>query len=253
MGSPATDQRGRMAVVEGDKPAAAKEDTPALAKSVDTGANIFMRLWRIEQELEAIRKSQTATVKMEGGGQYTYQYSGHDLILSYVRPLLAKHGVKFWPSTVKHERQGNLTMLTVHLKFINVDQPSDIAEAEIINYGADKGDKGGTKALTNAVREGIKKALNITSEDDKIADEHVDYVPNEGATRGEVDAAKEDRRAAIEQWAKAVKMAAEKAATKKDIERLQRENKDQLTSDDLPEVTRTFFIELFERRKAELP
>jgi hypothetical protein len=251
MGSQATDIRSRVGVVEGAKPA--PPEVHPLAESADAGANVFKRLWRIEQELEAIRKSQTATVKMEGGGQYTYQYSGHDLILSYVRPLLAKHGVKFWPSTIKHERQGNLTMLTVHLKFINVDQPDDIASAEVINYGADKGDKGGTKALTNAVREGIKKALNITSEDDKIADEHVEYVPSEGVSRADMDAAREDRRAAIEQWAKAVKMAAEKAATKKDIERLQRENKDQLTSEDLPEVTRTFFIELFERRKAELP
>lgn len=248
MASPQTNIASGVELVEGPKPAAANEGSPA--QSLDPAANIYKRLWRIEQELEAVEKSQTATVKMEGGGSYSYKYSGHDLILAFVRPLVAKHGVKMLPTTVKHERTGNLTMLTVRIDFINVDTPEDRTSVEVTNYGADKGDKGATKALTNAMREGIKKALNITSEEDKIADEHTDFQSSEGANRSDLDQAKEQRRAAIEQWAKAVKMALEKATTKKDVERIERENRDQLASDDLPEVTRTFFIELITARKA---
>lgn len=250
MVSTATDTRERMEVVAGPKPAPPPK--APLAESADPAANIYKRLWRIEQELEAVEKSQTATVKMEGGGQYTYKYSGHDLILAFVRPLFAKHGVKFWPSTIKHERTGNLSVVTVRIEFVNVDDPKDTTFAEITNYGADKGDKGATKALTNAVREGIKKALNITSEEDKFADEHTDFQSAEGATREDVEAAKEQRRAAIQQWAATFKSALESAPDLKTVRGLERENRDQLTSADLPGVTRSFFAELITQRKRTL-
>lgn len=251
MDSAATNPRGPVAVVEGSQPAVVAND-PRLPESADSTANVVKRLWRIEQELEAVEKSQTATVKMEGGGQYTYKYSGHDLILAFVRPLLAKHGVKTWPTTIKHERTGNLTMLTVRIDFINVDDPSDLISAEIVNYGADKGDKGGTKGLTNAVREGIKKALNITSEEDKVADEHTDFESEDGVSTKALAAEKETSRAAIEQWAKTFKSAIESAQDEKAIGRLQADNADQLNSEHLPAVTRMFFFELIAKRKTDV-
>jgi hypothetical protein len=245
-----TNTGGRVAVAEGVEPAAG--EAPPLAQSVDPKANVYLRLWRIERELGAVEKSQTATVKLESGGQYTYKFSGHDLIIAAVNPLLAKHGVKVWPTTIGHERTGNMTVLTVRMTFVNVDEPTDVAVAEVVNYGADKGDKGASKALTNCIREAVKKALNITSEEDDRANEHTDYQTNEGATRADLDKAKDQRRAAIEQWAKTFKMALQKAATKKDIQRLQRENAEQLSSEDLPEVTRTFFVELIQERLGAL-
>lgn len=258
MVSPTTNHGSGVAVADSAEPAAAEGAAAVearrltLAESCDPSANLFKRLWRIEQELEAVEKSQTAQVKMEGGGSYSYKYSGHDLILAYVRPLLARHGVKFLPTTLKHERTGNLTMLTVGIQFINVDVPDDRTVVEVVNYGADKGDKGATKALTNAVREALKKAFNITSEDDKIADEHTDFESGEGATRADLDKAREAARSNLEKWALTFREALNSAATVKDVERLQRENKDQLTSDTLPPVTREFFIELIETRKQDL-
>lgn len=258
MDSPQTDLGGGVVLADGAQSAAA-EGTAAvearrvtLAESCDPGANLFKRLWRIEQELEAVEKSQTAQVKMEGGGSYSYKYSGHDLILAYVRPLLAKHGVKFLPTTLKHERTGNLTMLTVGIQFINVDDPEDRTVVEVVNYGADKGDKGATKALTNAVREALKKAFNITSEDDKIADEHTDFQSDDGASRADIDKAHEVARAALEKWATAFREALKNAQTVDDVKRLERDNREQLTSPGLPAVTRTFFAEAIETRKREL-
>jgi hypothetical protein len=253
MASEAARERRGVAVVESAEPPAANEDTKALAESADPAANIYKRLWRIEQELEAVEKSQTATVKIEGGGSYSYKYSGHDLILSFVRPLLAKHGVKVWPTTTKHERIGNLTALTVRLDFVNVDDPKDTTSAEVVNYGADKGDKGASKALTNAMREGIKKALNITSEEDKKADEHTDFEPAEGASRAEVDAAKERAADSVVGWASTFKAALQGCRTKKEVGRLQAENAARLTAPELPAVTREFFNDLIAKLKAELP
>ena len=142
----------------------------------------------------------------------------------------------------------------VDFEWESLDDPSDRRVIRWAGAGTDDGDKGFSKAGTNALKEHLKKLFLITDRDDaKEETESVEHKPEGGASRADVEAAREDRRAAIEQWAKAVKMAAEKAATKKDIERLQRDNREQLASEDLPEVTRSFFIELFERRKAELP
>lgn len=256
MASTPTNTRERVGVAEGPEPAASNEDTgkeaQSLAQSADPDANIYQRLWRIERELGRVEKSQTATVRMESGGQYTYQYSGHDLIMAAVNPLLAKHGVKALPTTTNHERIGNMSVVTVRVDFINVDRPEDRASVEMVNYGADKGDKGASKALTNAVREAIKKAFNITSLEDQKADETTEFQTADGATRKDVDIAKEQARSALEKWATSFKSALENAQDGAEVMRLQRENKDQLTSEHLPEVTRSFFIKLIEERKKAL-
>lgn len=249
MVSAKTNTRGRMALVASPEPADGRK--AALHESIDPKASLVKRLWRIEQELGAVEKSQTATIKGDGGS-YSYKFSGHDVIIAAVNPLLGKHGVKLLPSTVAHERTGNMTVLTVRVEFVNVDNDDDRCAVEVVNYGADKGDKGASKAFTNCVREGIKKALNITSVEDDRANETTAYEPAEGATRADLDAAKENARAAIEQWAKAFKMGLERASDIKDVQRLERENRDQLANETLPEVTRTFFIELIQTRKAAL-
>lgn len=239
-----------VAVATGDEPADGPKDT--LQGSIDPTASIVLRMWRAELDIGKVEKAQVATVKMESGGSYTYKFSGYDVIVAAVKPALARHGIKVIPTIDHHERIGNLTVLTVTVRFVNVDDPDDFINIQMVNYGADKGDKGASKALTNCVREAIKKGLGITSVEDDRADETTEFETGEGATRKDVDNAREDRRAAIEQWAKAVKMALEKATDVKDIQRLERENRDQLTSEDLPEVTRTFFIELIEKRKKDL-
>jgi predicted transcriptional regulator len=241
---------GGVGVSEGNEPASAK--APALARSVDPAASLMLRMWRAELDIGAVEKAQTATVQMESGKNYTYKFSGYDVIVAAVKPALAKHGIKVIPTTKTHERIGNLTVLTVDIAFYSVDDPEDMLTVQMVNYGADKGDKGASKALTNCVREGIKKALGITSVEDDRADETTVYESDEGASRADLDRAKEGRRGAIENWARTMKSAIENATDTKTVDRIGRENSAQLMSEDLPEVTRVFFTELMERRKAEL-
>lgn len=244
-------------MAESAEPAAAVEDTskaPKLAQSIDPTANIVLRLWRIELDVGAVEKSQLATVKTEGGQTaYTYKFTGYDAVVAAVRAAQAKHGVKIMPSKGHHERVGNLTVLTMLVDFINVDDPSDKLTVEMTNYGADKGDKGASKALTNVMREAIKKGLGITSVEDDRADETTEFESGEGATRAEVDQAKARSSDAIVGWASTFKAALENCKDKKAVGRLQAENAERLASPDLPAVTRTFFNELIERLKRDLP
>lgn len=244
-------------MVEGAEPVAAVEDppkAPRLAQSIDPEANIVMRLWRVELDIGAVEKAQLATVKTEGGQTaYTYKFTGYDAVVAAVRPALARHGVKVMPVAGHHERVGNLTILKQTVDFINVDDPVDKLTVEMTNYGADKGDKGASKALTNVMREAIKKGLGITSVEDDRADETTEFVSGEGATRAEVDDAKSRAADSIVGWAGTFKAALESCKDKKAVGRLQAENAERLASPDLPQVTRTFFNELIDRLKRELP
>jgi hypothetical protein len=136
--------------------------------------------------------------------------------------------------------------------FINVDDPKDRLSVEMTNYGADKGDKGASKALTNVMREMIKKGLGITSVEDDRADETTEFEAQDAAAGKAVAQAKEATAGAIEQWAKTFKAAIETAATAKDVGRLMAENATQLNDTSLPAVTRQFFLDLIVRRKEEL-
>lgn len=254
MDSQAPDFRDGMDVAEGAEPTVAGENpaAPRLAQSVDPAANIVLRLWRVELDIGAVEKAQTATIKGEGGQtQYTYKFTGYDAVVAAVRPALAKHGVKVMPTKGQHERTGNLSVVTMGVDFINVDNPSDRLSVEMTNYGADKGDKGASKALTNVMREAIKKGLGITSVEDDRADEVTEFESTEGVSRKELDNAHEGKRAALEQWARTFKAALENAQSLPDLRRLTRENHDQLTDEALPAVTRSFFGDLIGKRTKE--
>lgn len=243
-------------MAEGVVAAPADEDTskgPKLAQSADPTANIVMRLWRVELDIGAVEKAQLATIKGDNGAvQYTYKFTGYDAVVAAVRPALARHGVKVMPTKGHHERIGNLSVVTMGVDFINVDDPTDRLSVEMTNYGADKGDKGASKGLTNVMREAIKKGLGITSVEDDRADETTEFESSEGVSRKDLDTAKEGKRAALEQWAKTLKEALQNATTEKDVKRLMRENHDQLTDETLPAVTRSFFGDLIGKRLKEL-
>jgi hypothetical protein len=210
-----------------------------------------MRLWRAELDIGAVEKSQTATVKTEAGS-YSYKFTGYDKVLAAVKPALLRHGIKTWPTTINHERVGNLSIVTVRVDFINVDNPDDKTSVEMTNYGADKGDKGASKALTNATREAIKKALGITSEEDDRADETVEFDSHEGASRKELEEAKDRAADGILGWATTFKAAIEGATTERGLGRIIAENAQRMTSPELPQVTKGFFDDLITKRKAEL-
>lgn len=214
-----------------------------------------MRLWRVELDIGAVEKSQLATIKADDHKTtlYTYKFTGYDAVVAAVRPALARHGVKVMPAAGRHERIGNLTVLTLAVDFINVDDPTDKLTVEMTNYGADKGDKGASKALTNVMREAIKKGLGITSVEDDRADETTEFEATDTTGRAEVVAAKERSADAIVGWAQTFKAALEGAKDKKAVGRMVAENAARLTSPDLPPVTKQFFEELIAKLKRDLP
>ena len=244
-----------MAVSASDEPAAAEQ-------APKPWLTIGQRLAAIRKESFGIGKDDIQMQNAEG--TKSFKIKGHTIeaVLSEMRPLLDKYGVDLTPNLVERSYNGNRCDVIVDFRFDVLDSdPGDIygtpqwCERTVrwAGAGTDKGDKGFAKAGTNALKEMLKKVFLITDRDDaKEETEAVEHQTEEGASRQDVARVTEQRKRAIEQWAKAFKMAVEKSTDLKDLQRLKRENMDQLSSEDLPEVTRAFFFELLTKREAEL-
>lgn len=244
MASTTTDTRERVEVADGASAPAAEQDT-----AEKTPLSLKARMAAIRAECDAIGKQD---IQMEKDGK-RWTIKGHtvEAILSEIRPLLEKHGVSITPQLAERAYSGNRCDVLVDFLFERTDDSDEARTVRWGGAGTDNGDKAFAKAGTNAIKELLKKLFLVTDRDD--AREETDSVEHEtpetiAAKASAVDG--EKRRATIAAWAKTFKSAIENAPTKADLQRIERENRDQLTSSDLAEVTRTFFVELIEERKA---
>lgn len=227
-------------MAEGPRPADREEDT----EPVKT----------LTQRMAAIRKDASGIGKEEiTMGSYKIKAHTIEGVLHGVRTLFDKHGVWMQPQLAERTYHGNRCDVLFDFYFENIDDADDRKVIRFAGAGTDNNDKGFAKAATNALKEMLKKVFLITDrEDAKEEEDQVEYDSGDGASRAEVDKLSEQKRAAIEQWAKTFKHALMGAKDVASIQRLQRENKDQLVDESLPSVTRDFFIELIEKRKEEL-
>lgn len=248
------DNRKRVEMADSPEPPDADEDTTeGEEKPIKT---LTQRMMAIRSECSGVGKE---SIKMKGvkkdGKAYEYDISAHTIegVLHGVRTLFDKHGVWMLPNLVSREYSGNRCDVMMEFHFQNVDDPKDRMMMLYAGAGTDNSDKGFAKAGTNALKEMLKKVFLITDrEDAKEEEDQVEYRSGEGVSREEADELSEQKRAALEQWAKAFKMAITKVDNLKDLKRLQSENKDQLIDPALKDVTRDFFVELIEKREAEL-
>lgn len=245
MVSQATDLRERVDVAESAEPAPASEPTV-------TPRSLKERLAAVREEAFGIGKD---NIKMKSKAGVEFTIKGHtvEAVLSEMRPLLAKHGVDVWPNLVERTYTGNRCDVLVDFTFERTDEADEKRVIRWAGAGTDDGDKGFSKAGTNALKEMLKKVFLITDRDDaKEEEEKVEHRTDSDTGRERVAKAEADRAKAIQRWASTFKAALESARTDDDVKALERENKAQLTADDLPAVTREFFVDLIVRRKREL-
>lgn len=251
MVSQTTDTRERVAVAPRPQPTNG-DDRPA-EKAGETVLSLKRRMAAIRDECAGIGKQDIQMQNADRTKSWTIKGHTFEAVLSEIRPLFAKHGVDVTPNLIERTYAGNRCDVIVDFEFERTDDSDEKRVIRWAGAGTDNGDKAFAKAGTNAVKEMLKKRFLVTDRDDaKEEEEKVEHVTEEGATRQAVKTAKEAGRAALEQWAKTFKAALDTAPDKAAVDRLARENRDQLASEHLAEVTRTFFIELIEKRKKEL-
>lgn len=225
----------------------AESPEPAATEEGAGPVNLAKRLAAIRAEAFGIGK-QDITMG-------SFKIKGHTVegVLSEMRPLLAKHGVGLTPNLFERTYSGNRCDVIVDFEFESLTEPFDTRIVRWAGAGTDNGDKAFAKAGTNALKEMLKKLFLITDRDDaKEEEEAVEHQTADQVSRAELEKAKEAARANLERWATTARAAFVSAKTLDDVKALERENKDQLTSADLPPATRAFFAQLIEDRKRAL-
>lgn len=206
--------------------------------------NIHQKLFGIVSELGPLEKDKHVEIK----GKMAYEYISHDAVTGHIRPLLVKYRVMVRPTVQSVRTDGNRTELEVAVDFINVDDPSDVVSVLTIGYGVDPSDKGPGKAFSYALKYAYLKLFLLNSGDDI----ELEDLPHDSAVMTANQKEDSERRVVedIQAWAHTFKSALENAGTVKDVDMLQKANKDKLMS--APDVTRDFFVDLIETRKRTL-
>jgi len=244
MASSETDKREGVGVPDGNE--------PAVTEGGAAPASLKQRLASIRDEAFGIGKD---TIKMKSKAGVEFTIKGHtvEAVLSEMRPLLTKHGVDITPNLIERTYSGNRCDVLIDFLFERTDDSEESRTIRWAGAGTDDGDKGFSKAGTNALKEMLKKRFLITDRDDaKEEEEKVEHRTDDASSRKALEQSQAQRKAAVEKWARAFKSALENAKTADDVDRLKRDNREQLASDDIPDVTRDFFNTLISDRKAEL-
>jgi hypothetical protein len=87
---------------------------------------------------------------------------------------MANHGIVMVPSVIELLRDGNLTMVTMSIKFVNADQPDEFIEVQHYGYGIDPQDKGIGKAVSYAVKYALLKMFCLETGDD-VEKDNIDH------------------------------------------------------------------------------
>lgn len=121
--------------------------------------NIYQKLLAVMEALPKIEKEGTNDF-------HHYKYYQELDLVNALKDLLVKEGVFITTSVPSQVHEGQLTLVgTVH-KFVNVDEPEDFLEVQMVGQGSDSGDKGGYKAITGAMKYLLMKNFLIPSGDD---------------------------------------------------------------------------------------
>lgn len=235
-------------------------DGSAAAPAAEKAAEVETKPLTLAQRLAAIRADSFGigkdNIKMsyfdkKSGERKEFSIKGHtvEAVLSEMRPLLEAAGVLLIPNLIERTYSGNRCDVIVAFEWENLENADDRRVIRWAGAGCDDGDKGFSKAGTNALKEHLKKLFLITDRDDaKEEEDKVEHKTDEGISRAAVDKSGELLREANEKRAKLVRAALLKATDTEEVSRLAREHSTWIKQ--LPEVTRTFFEDLIKARKA---
>lgn len=113
----------------------------------------------------------TATKRVAKNGEnkfHNYSYVTEADVLEAVRENLAKENVFIFSSVAASHREGDVTSVQMKHTFVDGDSGESF-EVFSLGQGQDKGDKGGNKAVTAAVKYFLMKNLLIPTGDDPEA------------------------------------------------------------------------------------
>lgn len=131
----------------------------------------------IYQRINAVMKTVDYIEKCERKVNGQYRFVSHDQVTGILHKPLAENGIVMVPSVESYKIDGNRTEVTVSVKFVNIDEPSDFIEVKHIGYGIDNGDKGPGKAISYATKYAMLKIFCLETGDDPDQNANVVHEP----------------------------------------------------------------------------
>ena len=135
--------------------------------------NIYQRVHSITSKGLALDK----TRKMTSGG--TYKFHEADVLMAFLRPLLAEAGIAFTTSVEAHSYETRdyqrgqdtkferTTIKHVRCRLVNIDDPTDFIEGVEVGYGVDPQDKGPGKATSYAIKTWLINQFSLRGQPDE--------------------------------------------------------------------------------------
>ncbi len=241
-----TDQIPGVQVVDG-------ETAAVVFASWDKDANIHMRLLHARADAKRMEKKGTHEIRKDGKKVGGFGYVKGDDITNEGNRLFVKHGICPLPTAVERIEEaltrGLKTTIKCELCCVNVDNSDEFVIFTAWGTGIDYSDKGDGKAYSYAVKYATAKALGLNTSDD-IEEHDTEY--EKRASEPEVAKAHVGVKAQMKSWADNLKAAINGAQTLSELKEIQRNNRIALMAEDLPEVTREYFIDEIEARKVAL-
>lgn len=210
---------------------------------------VRQRIMNAQKDAATLELDADITGESQTGKRFSYKGISAAQVVARAKAVLIQHGIFYagpdiHPETLKID--GNKVTFLATGRFENVDDSTDFVTKQFFGCGTDKADQAYAKAFTGANKQLLSKVLQLTT----VEDERTEDVPHEpDAARPVREAAREDTKKALRAWASAFRTAVDKVTTLAELGKLQRDNKEQLMSEDLPEVTRDWCIDLIEQRK----
>jgi hypothetical protein len=109
---------------------------------------------------------QVGNVSKEGyNSHFKYRYVTESSLVDEIRPKLAEAGIFLFTSVIDQRTDGEITYVTTEHTFVDGESGACFS-VQSRGQGADKGDKGGYKAITGAVKYMLYKTFMISTDDD---------------------------------------------------------------------------------------
>ena len=164
--------------------------------------NIHQRIHGAMTDAKPVAKIQKDGIK--------FKFYGHEGVSAMVKALAEKWCFVIEASVIERELQvlelygkpRPLCVLTVRVRFVNIDDPKDYMEAVTVGYGVDESDKGPGKALSYAIKMAELKTFSI-HDGEKLDNEEFCYEHEREEKRIKEDKAKYNE--AKQEWAQLVK------------------------------------------------
>lgn len=120
-----------------------------------------------------VMKNAKSVTKETARGGVPYKIVTHNEVNNTIKAEMIKQGIIAIPSVSNHTREGNFTMVSIDMKFMNIDNPEDCYTAQgFVGYGVDPSDKGIGKAISYATKYALLKTFMLEIGDDEESELH---------------------------------------------------------------------------------